>query len=133
MIRINLDWWCRVAYALRDLRDIKEGDAFPDFYKKAFPAIILISSNYADSSFFRLPFSSNAANSLVTAFQTLTIDTTRTQPLSVDEVASFQKAVADYQIVLAAELQAVDAYYVKAKGIYSTRSLIENAELILPE
>jgi hypothetical protein len=133
MQRINLDWWCRVAFAVRDLSDIEPDTPFADFYKRAYPAILVLAANYADKALIGLSVSRVAGDALYNAYQAIAKDTSRTEPLQFTEAATFKKAVSDFQIVLSAELQTIDAYYVKPKGIFSTRRLIESAELVFPE
>ncbi len=48
-------------------------------------------------------------------------------------VFSLTNAIREFETILSAEVQALDAYLVPRKGIYSTPDLIERAEHLLPE
>ena len=49
------------------------------------------------------------------------------------EASRFSHAVREFETVFSAELQALTAYVVSQKGIFSTPDLVERAEHILPE
>jgi hypothetical protein len=132
MIRLNLAWWCRIASAIADITTAKAGDPFAEFYSKGLPAAQVIWANHSDGAIVSMRTSNQAAIALLTFLGKMWQDTSRTVPVSSDEAAQIQKLVRDYQTVLEAELQTLDAYYVTQKGVFSTRHLTENAEAILP-
>lgn len=132
MIRLNLAWWCRLTTVLRDARDIQEESAFPDVYQRLLTVMAMIHANHVSAdSIVKLSVSNTAAVALGNEALAIVKNPERKEPLTAQEVGKLRKAIADYQQILEAELQNVDAYYVKQQGAFSTSILIDRAELAL--
>jgi len=132
MIKMSLAYWCRISTALNGVAGIKGGDPFPEAYAKIMVGGGSVLANHNDNSLVRLVASRTAALEFVTLAQKFTETPTRESPITVEEATALQNAAKKYQGILEAELENVDAYYVKQKSIYSTPHLIEAAETILP-
>lgn len=129
MKRMNVAYWCRVTRFLRDAREIQTYTPFPEAYQRLFPIAGIIYTNHIDAtSLVKLRISGPSAFALGAIVHEAIKEPTRGDPLTVDEVAKLRKAISDYEQVLDAELQAIDAYYVMQQGAYSTETLLENAE-----
>jgi len=131
MIRINQTWWIRLAETLNDVASLQPGTPFQDAYTLLKQALPMIIGNYTENALMRLVVSQPMGFEIFKAAHPLTETPNRTEPLTIEEVAQLRKAVNDYRPVLYAEVQALDAYYVKQQGAYATKNLIENAESAL--
>lgn len=128
MIRVNMDWWARIADALSSVAAIKDGTPFLEAYTTLVQAWPKVWSNYHDEALMRLIVSQQTALAFCTAATKLLENPSRTEPITVEEAGALHKAVNEYRPILYAELQSVDAYYVQQQGAFSTRTLIEKAD-----
>lgn len=132
MIRINIAYWSRTATAFHDLLTIKAGESLNDIVNRVVVAYGAVLGNHGEHAVIRLTTSKQAATDLKNKLDELFKDLSRSEPLTDQEVDSIHRAVTTYRGILEAELETIDAYYVKQKGIYSTPYLIDAAEQVLP-
>jgi hypothetical protein len=64
--------------------------------------------------------------------QTIDLDESKA-PIGESRAGRIERSLADFEAVFAQEAKAIEVYAVGQKGIYSTSSLVENADRALPE
>lgn len=137
MIRLDLSWWCRVEAALTQLEAVSDGEPFATFFQRSSQAVMMALAQYHDSAIIRLSVSEGPATAVFNAYKAIVGDDftkpTRTAPITLMEKIQLQNAISQFRPALTAELGRIDVYFVKQKGIHSTRDLIERAERGVPD
>jgi hypothetical protein len=133
MIRISPYYFYGMGVALNPLKSLKA-----DAPMHTAIVTLYIASNTLERLFDGFyPFKAcvNAGNRLYEVLQEVIDKYNTEKPDTLDASFSYRitSAANEFETILAAEMQTLDTYHASQKALYSTRDLIERAEIVLPE
>lgn len=129
MERMSVAYWCRVTARISDVLRLEPATPFEDAYPPLAAMAGTIQATYHPDGLVKLTISVLAGVDLFKVIDAMAKDSTRTSPLTVEEIGLLRKVASDYRTVLEAELESLDAYYVAPKAAFSTKALTDNADV----
>jgi hypothetical protein len=143
VIRLNFHYFYNLSTLFQPLKAIEVGQKLMDVYGDLYQAEQAINELLTDSD---IPVRTcwDTGNELRTILRRVlaklrekseTEDKSQPEEKTIDywDQYSITNAVEKFEIVLSAELQVMDSYFVTQKGGYSTSHLIEHGESLIPD
>lgn len=133
MQRLNTDYFYKLGWKVHPLEEISpETTRFNTYLKLILARISLV--DFISQPIVPAPLSKQAAGDLVAAIDVV-MPVKEKLPENMDaaigiSVASLEERLRQFEAVLAAELQQLETFVTAQKGIFDTKSLVENAENI---
>jgi hypothetical protein len=132
MDRVNQYAFYQFGVSLGELNRLKAGDEYADFIIATWAAGIAIGKFLTDTPNIPLRLSKIAAQKLQDVLLRHADNKKSDDPVLPSEIDAITKALIEFEAVFASEAQDLEVFSVPQKGAYSTTTLINEGENVLP-